>query len=385
MDLYNAILEECQRRKIAHAPEFVPYYISSIGTHMFNLINQTKSVYTEGGIPSNTRQHVLFVTIPGFGKSFLLRQFLESENFSILKGSVIQCGFEGSTTEAGLVGTIKPGVQGGESVKNLGLFFQHANSIIGMEEFSAITNASLQDHNANLDTALLTGLDSGMVHKRLGGGEISYRTNMTLWAGVQPARYNLSSGLGRRFIFLVFTPTWQDIIDFRRSRREAKGVIVDFVKLKALRNAINIRQEELKYLTGVHFTSDFYKELDRLNIIHYEEPLYERLAMGYWFMKLSQVRGNIDIGVDVELSRLIKQEHNFRKRVKEGTTIDQVWAIVKDHKEGIKLDKLLELLIEFSMDYQTATSAVNSIVHGYRWAKEELRTDGKYIIPMRYK
>ena len=105
-DLYREIVEELERRGVAYARDFAPFYISSMATHHLNLINNKKGFYTEAGLPINLRQHILFVTIPGFGKSFLLRQFMENQAYSIMKGTSIQCAFESWMSEAGMVGSV---------------------------------------------------------------------------------------------------------------------------------------------------------------------------------------------------------------------------------------------------------------------------------------
>ena len=106
VDLYEAIIGELEARKVAYARKYPPYYVSSLGCHMFNLMNQEKGIYTEAGLKVNTRQHIILVTVPGFGKSFWLRQFLENE-LSLIYGTKIPCTFESTMSESGFVGTAK--------------------------------------------------------------------------------------------------------------------------------------------------------------------------------------------------------------------------------------------------------------------------------------
>ena len=42
VDLYEAIIGELEARKVAYARKYPPYYVSSLGCHMFNLMNQEK-------------------------------------------------------------------------------------------------------------------------------------------------------------------------------------------------------------------------------------------------------------------------------------------------------------------------------------------------------
>ena len=80
-----------------------------------------------------------------------------------------------------------------------------------------------------------TALDSGMIRKRLAAGKIEYQTNFTLWTGVQPARYQLSSGLARRFLFLLFIPNFKDIQAFKVNRRLAKNVKTNTLGLQKIK------------------------------------------------------------------------------------------------------------------------------------------------------
>ena len=155
-DVYEAILNELEARNVAYARKFPPYYISSLGCHIFNIMNQQKGIYTEAGLKVNTRQHIILVTVPGFRKSFWLRQFLENE-LSLVKGTKIGCTFESQMSEAGFVGTAKFNSEG-VAQESPGLCRNESNSIVGIEEFSAISAAVSQNYNAGLDTALLTAL-----------------------------------------------------------------------------------------------------------------------------------------------------------------------------------------------------------------------------------
>jgi len=372
LNLYEEIIKELENRKVAYARQFAPFYISSIATHVFNIANQRKHIYMEGGLPANTRQHILFVTVPGFGKSFILRQFLDGPN-SIVNGTNIQTTFENMMTEAGFVGTIGKD-NTGKKVEIDGLCKEHSTSIVGIEEFSAITNSMSADYNYGLDTSLLTALDSGMVRKRLANGKLEYETYLTMWAGVQPARYNLSSGLGRRFLFVMFIPTYKDIFQFKLRRRIAKNIKVDVEHLRKVKVRMNERFNKIQNLTYITFNQEFYKELDKLNVIHYEEPIYERLALGYWLMKVDNLYDKLTIGTDVELIRLMQLEHHYRKEVKKGTQLAQVWGIIQE-EGSIEEKELVELLLDFSLDLDTSRTMIRTLI-----AARYIRREGTLLV-----
>ena len=371
-DVYEAILNELEARNVAYARKFPPYYISSLGCNIFNIMNQQKGIYTEAGLKVNTRQHIILVTVPGFGKSFWLRQFLENE-LSLVKGTKIGCTFESQMSEAGFVGTAKFNSEG-VAQESPGLCRNESNSIVGIEEFSAISAAVSQNYNAGLDTALLTALDSGMVRKRLAAGKIEYQTNLSLWTGVQPARYELSSGLARRFLFLLLIPNFNDIKQFKLNRRSSKNVKTNTLTLGKLKAAINTRYDDImKKLEKVEFDRTVYKKLDELDVVHYEEPLYERIALGYWLMKVKEMPKTLTIKMDPTLDALFDNEKGDRFKIKRGTQLAQVWALVQDVGRISEL-KLKNHLLDFGMDWQDASDLIMTLIK-LKWVKKEVNGD----------
>lgn len=364
-DLYKEIVLELESRKVGDARDLAPFYISSMATHQLNIVNQKKRLYTEGGIPVNMRQHVLYVAPPGFGKSYYVKQFLEHEDYSILKGvNSFPSFFEGQMTEAGLIGTVLPPAAPGQPPRRIyGLAGADGmNAIVGMEEFAAITNVMSQEFNAGMDAALLTLLDSGIVNKRLANGDLKYNSNMTWWVGTQPARFDLSSGLARRFIFLVKYPTWYDFDNMKKRRRAAKNVVKTQSNTKALHDLLDARFHQIRNnVSSIIFHDDFYKALDKKRIVHYEEALYERIAIGYWLMKEYNLNGALEVRMDPELQRILDLEHGYRKKIKKGPLINMVWTMVKDLE---KIDKktLKDQLLDVSIDYDEAETLIRTLI-----------------------
>ena len=371
VDLYEAIIGELEARKVAYARKYPPYYVSSLGCHMFNLMNQEKGIYTEAGLKVNTRQHIILVTVPGFGKSFWLRQFLENE-LSLIYGTKIPCTFESTMSEAGFVGTAKFDAEG-KAHETPGLCRMEGTSIIGIEEFSAITNAVQQTYNAGLDTSMLTALDSGMIRKRLAAGKIEYQTNFTLWTGVQPARYQLSSGLARRFLFLLFIPNFKDIQAFKVNRRLAKNIRANTLNLQKIKTHINHRFDDIQKMKKLTFSQEFFAYLDKKNIIHYEEPIYERIALGYWLMKKDVLPTELEVKLDNTVRELIDNEVSDRMKIKRGTQLAQVWALVQD-AQRINEVTLKKHLLDFGMEWTEANDLVITLLK-MKWIKRETNGD----------
>ena len=384
MDLYKAMLQELKRREIAHVEDFAPFYISSIGTHVFNLVNQKKRIWKMAGFPVNARQHVMFVAPAGFGKSLFIGQFLKYPILSILNGTSIDCAFEGSITgEASLIGSVIGIDEQDKPIIKYGLAHEHRNSIVGCEEFSAITAIANKDYAGALDQALLLLLDSGDVLRRLAATDIAYHSDMTLWGGVQPARYDLSSGLGRRLIFMVFHPTQQDLKDFRIALIKMENVKIDQSKMTILHQELDKRFREIQnQLTGVSFTQEFYKLMHQMNIVHYEIPLYQRLALGYWLMKLDRIGGDLVVGLDDELKRIIHLQKTYRRSAKEGTTIGQVIAIIREKKEReIERDELYAILEDLSLNLEQIRDLLTNMVN-LKWITVYNKPDGSVWVKL---
>ena len=358
-DIYNLILEEGYARNTYYIEKYYPFFISSIGCHAFNIMNQKKKIYTEAGEAINTRLHILYVTFPGFGKSFFLKQFLKSPEYSFVNGTKFTTTFEGSQTEAGFVGTAKFDESGKPCISE-GLCKEHDKSIIGVEEFSSMTNSFKQDYNSGLDTAMLLALDSGDVVKRLGAGRVGYHTDMTLWAGVQPARYDIGGGFSRRLLFMTFYPSIADITRYRKNRVDAQNVIVSRSKMNALRMAIDNRIEEVNNLKSIHFSNDYRAEISKLDNFHYEDSLYDRLAIGYWIMRKETIRDQLFITMDAELRRIIHLEDQYRRDVNNYSISKVIWNLIKD-EEKINNSRLYNICMRLGFEELQINEAMRAL------------------------
>jgi len=138
---------------------------------------------------------------------------------------------------------------------------------------------------------------------------------------------------------------------------------------------LNQRFKEIQNnVTKIRFNADFYAELDKHKIIHYEEPIYERLALGYWLMHSDKLYGELDIHMDLELKRIIELEKAHRKGIKEGPHLNLVWTLIKDAGKVHKKE-LLEMLLEFSLDWDTARALINTLI-----ALRKVRVEGEWLI-----
>jgi len=310
------------------------------------------------GLLLDTRLHIFVVAPPGFSKTFWLSQFLEKD-VGILDKTPIFTGFEGFMTEAGWVGTIM--FQNGLPVVLKGAADVYSTGIVGCEEFSAVVEAMKTQHSRHLDAALLTSLDSGRVLKRLRGGKIDYVTCVTLWSGTQITRFDLTSGMGRRLLFLVFFPSEEDKRRLRIARRKGHGIRYNPVRLSKIRNAIRTKWERaMNNVRTLNFDSSIWKVLDRYNILHFEEPLYERMFLGYTIMK-HPVSSNIVVYPEKECVRLVEQEIQWRRMMQRGSMLSHIVSILRRKGGKMPIAALKDELLDFGIDWDTSTDIIERL------------------------
>ena len=352
--MMNTILKYLKSLNVAFVDRFVPYYIMSAMCHLVNLENRKREFYTEQSLVKDLRVHMFFVAPPGYFKSFLLRLLLDGPS-SVFYNS-IDCTYTQSMTEAGYVGSIRH-VDGTPQITR-GAAWDYRTHIVGIEEFSAIANIMSQQHSLNLDNALLTSLDSGKLSKRLAAGEIKYLTYLTLWGASQPMRFNLTSGLGRRFCFIYFVPTSDERKQIKIMRRKGRNVKPNFSQLKKIEDMINSTKDKIEEIEEIVFDID--SLLDRLNVAHSDESLYERLALGYTI-----AHGNFGKKVHVkpseELYKYLLREKEWRMNIAYGADTEQVMVLLREAGFLTQTD-LVRQLTGFGLSRTGALKLIQSMV-----------------------
>jgi hypothetical protein len=358
-NFYSNSLRYLEQCKIAFASRFAPPFICSIGSHILNLENRKREFFTEHGRIGNLRVHVFFCAPPGHMKTLMLQKFLDGP--TSIAGGVedLQTGFEGAMTEAGFTGTIK--VVNGEPVKQFGAAYDHREGMIGIDEFAALTNSMKQEHSINLDSAMLTALDSGFVVKRLALGKIQYITDMTLLTGSQPARFNLTSGLGRRFIFIYFIPTRDESNEIKASRRQAKLAFPSTTTLYNLKANLHKMIESAHLVQKITFDKSIYDKLDRLSVPHYEEMLFERVAVGYT-SAIQNGGGDSTLAVtmDPELGNIFQKIYQWRLEIKKGAETTEVYQVVRE-MDLCTVTQVKNRLTDFGLEYNKSTELLESL------------------------
>jgi hypothetical protein len=271
---------------------------------------------------------MLFVAPPGFMKTYYL-QAMAADPHGIFHGTEIKIASEQSMTEAGFVGTFVS--VNGLGVQNPGAAELNKDGILLIDEFKAISDALKNQMNSQMETQLLAALDHGHVLKRLSSGAIAYQTNLTMWAGIQPGSYDLSSGLGRRLIFMVFLPTMADNIALMDIMHRTQNLRPDHNKMVLLWDNINERVHGMDSIRRIEFDDSVLKFYHELNIYSFESSYFNRLILGYHLMKydLDPVI-HMDVS-DPELVQILEREKMWRDDISSNLDFIQIRHIITLH------------------------------------------------------
>lgn len=360
MTVFDEVLDVLRARKLAFVERLTRIYICSVGAHIINLENKKRKFYMVSGRVADLRVHIFFIAPSGFFKSEVLYQLLDEET-GVVSGTRMGTAFEGGMTAAAFVGTVKL-TKEGEAEIETGAAWIHKEDIVGIEEFAEITNMMKQMYNVQMADALLTALDKGWVRKRLArSGEkgIHYPTNLSMWTGSQPTRLDLGAGIGRRFYMQEFIPTREERRVIAEARRKGRGVSTSPKRVMKVKTLIEQIIDKVKNLKEIQFTAQLDAFLQNFKLIHFEEELFERIAVGYNVMM-----GNFDdillVRLTPELREIIEQGIAERRSVKMGSDINQVTTILKDFGGESTISEMIYELANFSIDGRASYKLINS-------------------------
>ena len=230
-------------------------------------------------------------------------------------------------TEAAFVGTIRD--IDGVGHPTLGAAADYKDGMLLIDEFSALTNAMKVQYNSQMDAQLLAALDHGHVVKRLGTGRIEYTTNLTLWAGVQPAKYDLSSGLGRRMCFLLFLPTKLDNIALMRTMHKTRNIKPDVREMDNLWGLIKNSVSNMERIETIDFGDSVLKLYEELNLFSYESSYFDRPLLGWHLATYGPEPHMMIEAQDKELLQLVNREKKWRDEIAAGVDHAQMMKIIK--------------------------------------------------------
>jgi len=354
--IYDLIMDELKDRHVYRYKDYAPFFISSFACHRFNLMNQAKRVYQEHKTIPNMRLHLLFVSPAGFMKSFFLKLFAGYDN-AIFQETGTHIIHRQSMNEASLIGST---YQSGQ--QRIGIAQDNDKSIMVIEEFSGLTNSMKQSFNSQLESSLLSLLDSGRVYKDMASTTFDYDSQLTLWAAVQPTRFDVSSGLGRRFCYLSYIPTLQDNAELRNIKQQTRNMLADPNEMMIMREQISLFRDEVRQIEKVTFDESVAELYDDLNLFAFEIPIFDRLILGYNLARYG-AKDHCEIGIwDKDILDIVSKEKEYRDSIQSGLDFKMITKIIEEHGGSISMKSLTDKCLIYGWNSQQLGKIVKTMI-----------------------
>jgi hypothetical protein len=412
-DIFDRVQNFCDDNHLVDVADKVPVFLCSIGAHMFNAVNKCSMcdfdpltapegsfviedcplrhteypIYTPASRLADTRINILIRGQKGSGKNVLLDLFC-AENTGLLWNNEAMGG-EGfrtmiganSITEAGMFGSVN---EDGE-IMGRPLARDMCGGFICFEEFSSMSDAGKKDHSIDMKNQLLTSLDSGRVNKAMKAGWVKYNTRFTLWAGTQPARFELESGLDRRFFIIDITMTPEKELAYKiaqnaqASTPPAKRAALA-TEMIALRKWFIDRQKKTmaKKPKGVVFGEDFEEWVLQESVRSFESDLFRRMAIGYAMMQGEWVdKELLMVDLDDRLRAILEDTLKMRRNVMdEDIRLIRTTYWHKDVPRSVLVKDIARLVCD--NDYSASKRWIEEHLIGQAWFTEFIpKRDGR--------
>ena len=284
----------------------------SIGCHLMNLVNSEKRIFFHASKLQNFREHIVFQAPSGFMKSVIMDFFLDSRT-GLLSSEPFPTNVEATFTPESWIGTMNKGKGGTMDISD-GVFERYKTGIIGADEYSRLKTMAENPGEANDVVYLLKALDDGNITKNMAYDQLHIENICTtFWCGLRPNRLNFTSGLGRRFTYQIFFPTWKETQDFKRANVGGSIGVPITQELKE-----QLREKTLQVMTDIGTCNVLDTSniddwmIDNDLIPHFDMPHYKRLAVG-WSV-INDTYPNITL--DDTLIELFRDEFNARNIIR---------------------------------------------------------------------
>jgi hypothetical protein len=201
-----------------------------------------------------------------------------------------------SITEAGMFGSVN---EEGE-IMGRPLAREMCGGFLGFEEFSSLVDAGKKDHSTDMTNQLLTSTDNGRVRKAMRAGWVQYTTRFTLWAGTQPGRFEMESGMDRRFFIIDIDMNPKKEMEFKKAQAK-QASMTNMERLELADMALKIKdfftERAMEVImnppTGVRFDEALNEWLLKPEVRSHEADLFRRLALGYTIMSPDYEGGDL--------------------------------------------------------------------------------------------
>jgi len=405
MDIFRTMDEYVKRNHFVDVEDKVPVFLCSIGTHIFNGLNQcgtcpfeptdeegafaidscilrhsNRPIYTPMSHVADTRLHILMRGIKGSGKSILINLFLSPKTglLSSPENADIGMAFRtdigaNSITEAGMFGSVDED----GNIMGRPLAREMCGGFLGFEEFSSLTDAGKKDHSTDMTNQLLTSTDNGRVKKVMRSGWVEYTTRYTLWAGTQPARFELESGMDRRFFVIDIEMTPEKELKYKMAQAKQASMLpherAELVHMaEKMRDFFTERAMEviMNPPVGLYFDDEFNEWLYSPDVRSHEADLFRRLALGYAIMSPNYKGGGIlKINMTDQLREILDRCLQMRRNVMDADMLLIKTTFWNTQMSRSNLVKEVARMITFG-DYQSAKRWIQDNLLHQSWFSE---------------
>jgi hypothetical protein len=206
-------------------------------------------------------------------------------------------------------------------------------------------------------------------------GWVEYTTRYTMWAGTQPGRFELESGLDRRFFIIDIDMDSEKELAYKKAAFKQANMSNE-ERYEMNNKAMDIkdwfmqRQEAImnKPPLGLWFDESVEDWLISPDVRSHEMDLYRRLMIGYYMMQPNWDGGVIHVKITPELRVLLDQCLLMRR-----TVMDADMELIKTTYWGRDIPKstlLKEVQRMVTQDYQAAKRWIEDCMVGQPWYYE---------------
>ncbi len=143
------------------------------------------------------------------------------------------------------------------------------------------------------------------------------------------------------------------------ARRQGKNVNAPMGRLSDIREDVEEVKTRIAGIKKIIYDKSIYDMIDKLKIPHYEEELFERMALGYTLSN-KKFGDNVVVTTDKELRRIVLQAHEWRIQIKRGSEYSQAIAVLRE-MTNCPLTEVKQRLSNLGWTWQKSTEVINTL------------------------
>ena len=348
---------------------------SSFGCHLINLVNQEKKNFYHAGKLTNFREHLVIQAPSGFCKTVLMDFFLDQQ-YGLFSACPFPTSVEATFTQESWMGSILKDPDTGLPCATDGVLERYKHGIIGADEYARFKTMAENPGDANDVVYLLKALDGNRVGKNMAYDKIEIDgICMTFWCGLRPTSLRFTSGLGRRFSYQVYFPTWEEAKAFKEATIEGRAdKAIRHNDREQLRDQVYEFFKVANECTEIN-TSDTYEFLKANKLIpHFDINHYKRMAIGWSVINETFP----EVKLDNQMVELFKDEFESRRIVRNSPIEECILRVIEGEERGFEKKFFYAFMDNY---YQIPKPQVKAIIRDLRMMGRLEETNGHFRIP----